>query len=87
MKKIIYFLTFSILLFAGCKKIQFEGDNPTGEGLVDFTVKAPVSGTGIVLNAGTPNVLVPFTWNAAVPGLSTEPTYKNCLCRNENKKE
>ena len=76
MKKIFSFLTLSILLFAGCKKVQFEGDNPTGEGLVDFTVKTPVSGTGIVLNSGTPNVLVPFTWNAAVPGLSTAPTYK-----------
>jgi hypothetical protein len=76
MKKIISLLIVSIVLFAGCKKVEFEGNNSTGEGLVDFTLKAPVSGNSIVLNAGTPNVLVPFTWNAAKPGLATQPVYK-----------
>jgi starch-binding outer membrane protein SusE/F len=76
MKKIISLLTAFVILFAGCKKIEFEGNNPTGEGLVDFTLKAPVSSTSIILNAGTPGVLVPFTWNASQPGLSTAPTYK-----------
>jgi hypothetical protein len=76
MKKIISLLIVSIVLFAGCKKVEFEGNNSTGEGLVDFTLKTPVSGNSIVLNAGTPNVLVPFTWNAAKPGLATEPSYK-----------
>lgn len=76
MKKILSLLTISILLFAGCKKVKFEDNNSTGEGLVDFTIKTPVSGTNIILNAGTPNVLVPFSWNASVPGLETAPTYK-----------
>jgi starch-binding outer membrane protein SusE/F len=76
MKKIISLLTAFVILFTGCKKIEFEGNNPTGEGLVDFTLKAPVSSTSIILNAGTPGVLVPFNWNASQPGLSTAPTYK-----------
>ena len=76
MKKIISILTISLIIFAGCKKIDFLGNDATGEGLVDFTLKTPVSGTAIILNAGTPNVLVPFAWNAAVPGLNTAPTYK-----------
>lgn len=76
MKKILSLLTISMLLLAGCKKVEFEGNNPTGEGLVDFTIKTPESGTSIILNSGTPNVLVPFAWNAAVPGLATAPTYK-----------
>ena len=76
MKNLISLLTISIVLLAGCKKVEFEGNNSTGEGLVDFTLKSPVSGTSIILNAGTPNIIVPFAWNAAKPGLSTEPTYK-----------
>ncbi|MFZ1783751.1 MAG: SusE domain-containing protein [Ferruginibacter sp.] len=76
MKKIISLLTVSMILLAGCKKVTFEGNDPTGEGLVGFTLKTPVSGISIILNAGTPNVLVPFAWNASVPGLSTAPTYK-----------
>ena len=76
MKKILILLTFFILLFTGCKKVEFEGINPTGEGLVDFTLKLPESGTNLVLNAGTPAVVVPFTWNASKPGLNTQPTYK-----------
>ncbi|HMK05127.1 MAG TPA: SusE domain-containing protein, partial [Ferruginibacter sp.] len=76
MKTFISLLTISLLFIAGCKKVEFEGNNPTGEGLVEFTIKTPESGTNIILNAATPNVLVPFSWNAAVPGLSTAPTYK-----------
>jgi len=76
MKNLISLLTISIVLLAGCKKVEFEGNNSTGEGLVDFTLKSPVSGTSIILNAGTPNIIVPFAWNASKPGLSTEPTYK-----------
>jgi len=76
MKKIIILLTFFISLFTGCKKVEFEGINSTGEGLVGFTLKSPESGTSIILNAGTPNVVVPFVWNASKPGLSTQPTYK-----------
>ena len=76
MKKILILLTFFISLFTGCKKVEFEGNNPTGEGLVDFTLKSPESGTNLVLNAGTPAVVVPFTWNASKPGLNTQPTYK-----------
>ncbi|HQW92788.1 MAG TPA: SusE domain-containing protein [Ferruginibacter sp.] len=76
MKKIFSLLTISMLLFSGCKKVEFEGNNPTGEGLVDFTIKTPETGTSIILNSGTPNFLVPFSWNAAVPGLATVPIYK-----------
>ncbi len=76
MKKIISLLIISLLLFAGCKKVTFEGNVATGEGLVDFTLKTPVSGSSYILNAGTPNVLVPFAWNEAKPGLYAVPGYK-----------
>ncbi len=76
MKKLIILLTFFVSLFTGCKKVEFEGINPTGEALVDFTLKSPETGTNLVLNAGTPNVIVPFSWNASKPGLNTAPTYK-----------
>ena len=76
MKKIISLLIISLILFAGCKKVTFEGNVATGEGLVDFTLKTPLSGTSYILNAGTPNELVSFAWNAAKPGLYTAPLYK-----------
>jgi len=76
MKKIIILLTFFVALFTGCKKVEFEGNNPTGEALVTFTLKSPETGTNLVLNGGTPNVVVPFVWNASKPGLNTVPTYK-----------
>ncbi|MBK6633766.1 MAG: SusE domain-containing protein [Chitinophagaceae bacterium] len=71
------FLTYHFnAAVSGCKKVEFEGNNPNGEGLVDFTIKTPETGTSIILNSGTPNFLVPFSWNAAVPGLATVPIYK-----------
>lgn len=75
MKKILYILSASVLLFAGCKKAEFAGNNPTGEGLVDFTLITPTSGSTIILNGGTPLATVGFSWNAAKPGLNTAPTY------------
>ncbi|MBL0130989.1 MAG: SusE domain-containing protein [Chitinophagaceae bacterium] len=76
MKKIIYILSATVVLLGGCKKSEFVGNDPTGEGLVDFTLIAPASGTVLVLNAATPNAPVTISWNAARPGLITAPTYK-----------
>ncbi|MBL0272705.1 MAG: SusE domain-containing protein [Chitinophagaceae bacterium] len=76
MKKIIYILSATVVLLGGCKKSEFVGNDPTGEGLVDFTLIAPASGTILVLNAATPNAPVTISWNAARPGLITAPTYK-----------
>ncbi len=76
MKKIIYILSAAVILLAGCKKAEFEGIDPTGEGLVDFTLLTPSSGTALVLNAATPLDPVSFSWNAAKPGLTTAPSYK-----------
>lgn len=79
MKKIIYILSATVLLLVGCKKTEFEGNVSTGEGLVDFTLISPVSGSSLKLNAATPDVIVNFSWNAARPGLITSPTYKIVL--------
>lgn len=76
MKKIIYLLSATVILLAGCKKAEFLGTDPTGEGLVDFTLITPSSGTALILNAATPLSTVSFSWNAAKPGLTTAPTYK-----------
>jgi hypothetical protein len=76
MKKFIYILSAAVIVLSGCKKTEFLGNNPTGEGLVDFTLIAPASGTNLILNAATPNAPVTISWNAARPGLITEPTYK-----------
>ncbi|RYE16775.1 MAG: SusF/SusE family outer membrane protein [Sphingobacteriales bacterium] len=76
MKKVIILLTSIMAVIAGCKKMDFADNVATGEGLVGFTLRSPESGTNIILNGGTPNVVVPFTWNASTPGLSTAPTYK-----------
>src|SRR5690349_6526665 len=76
MKKIIYLFSSALILLAGCKKADFEGNNPTGEGLVDFTLITPASGTSLVLNAATPSAPVNFSWNAAKPGLITAPAYQ-----------
>lgn len=75
MKKILYLITASLLLLSSCKKAEFEGNDPTGEGLVDFTLIAPASGQTLSLNAATPNAPVQFSWNAAKPGLTTTPSY------------
>jgi len=76
MKKFIYILSAAVIILSGCKKTDFLGNNPTGEGLVDFTLISPASGTNLILNAATPNAPITISWNAARPGLITEPTYK-----------
>jgi hypothetical protein len=76
MKKLLYTLAATMIFLGACKKADFEGNDPTGEGLVDFTLITPASGTKLVLNAATPDVPVVFTWNAARPGLITNPSYK-----------
>lgn len=76
MKKFISILSAAVILLGGCKKADFEGINPTGEGLVNFALRTPSSGTKLVLNAATPNAPVTITWTASTPGLSTAPTYK-----------
>jgi len=75
MKKIFIFLAAAGLM-AGCKKADLANNDATGEGLVPFALKTPASGTDVVLNAATPAATVAFTWNPAVPGLHTAPTYK-----------
>lgn len=76
MKKFIYILSATVILISGCKKADFAKNDPTGEGLVNFALRTPSSGTKLVLNAATPNEPVSITWTAAKPGLTTTPTYK-----------
>ncbi|RYY62269.1 MAG: SusF/SusE family outer membrane protein [Chitinophagaceae bacterium] len=76
MKKIIYFLAASILVLNACKKTDFAGDDPTGEGLTGFNLRTPATSSSVVLNAATPDQAVTFSWSAATPGLTTAPTYK-----------
>lgn len=76
MKKILYILTATLFILYGCKKADFADSNATGEGLVNFALRTPSSGTKLLLNAATPNEKVTITWTASVPGLSTTPTYK-----------
>ncbi|MDZ4794764.1 MAG: SusE domain-containing protein [Bacteroidota bacterium] len=76
MKNFIYILSAAIVLLSGCKKTDFEGNLSTGEGLVNFSLQTPSSGTKLVLNGGIPNNPVTITWTASKPGLNTAPTYK-----------
>jgi len=76
MKKILIFSIALLGLFAGCKKPDLADNTPTGEGLVPFSLKAPGSGTSLILNAATPAATVDITWNPSTPGLHTQPTYK-----------
>ncbi len=75
MKKILSIAVLLLAVMAGCKKIDFAGNDQTGEGLVEFGLKLPVSGTNLVLNAATPDAKVNFSWNAAKPGLYAAPVY------------
>lgn len=75
MKKIIAIVAL-IALVAGCKKAKFDGNNPTGEGLVDFTLIGPATSSSYVLNGATPDATISFSWNAAKPGLNTAPSYQ-----------
>lgn len=76
MKKILLALLSVITILAACKKADLAGDEPTGEGLVPFTLQTPSSGTNLVLNAATPNTTVDITWTPSTPGLNTAPTYR-----------
>lgn len=76
MKNIAFFITAMFTILAGCKKADFNDNTVTGEGLVDFSLIKPVSGTTLQLNAALPNTVIPFSWNAAKPGLTTAPKYK-----------
>lgn len=74
MKKFIFILSAAVIILGGCKKANFEGITPTGEGLVNFALRTPSSGTKLLLNAATPNATVTITWTASTPGLATAPT-------------
>jgi len=76
MRKLIYLAFASALAFTSCKKADLAGNDPTGEGLVGFTLKTPTSGSSLLLNSATPTATVDITWGAAKPGLNTQPTYK-----------
>ena len=76
MKNTLLLLSVFSLSIAGCKKAELAGNNPTGEGLVQFTLVSPSSGTTILMNSATPTQAINFTWNPSKPGLSTAPTYK-----------
>jgi hypothetical protein len=76
MKNTLLLLSVFALSMAGCKKADLAGNNPTGEGLVQFTLLTPSSGTTLQMNSATPNQAINFTWNPSKPGLTTAPTYK-----------
>lgn len=76
MKKLLILSAAFVALLVGCKKPDLAGNEPTGEGLVGFSLKSPASGSNLVLNAATPNVPVEITWNPSTPGLHTAPSYK-----------
>ncbi|MET0636584.1 MAG: SusF/SusE family outer membrane protein [Chitinophagaceae bacterium] len=76
MKKIIYLFAAIALMLQACKKTEFAGDDPTGEGLTGFNLRTPASSSNIVLNSATPDEKVDFSWSAATPGLTTAPAYK-----------
>ncbi len=76
MKKLLFILPVFVLLAAGCKKAEFNDTTVTGEGLVDFSLQSPSSGTRLALNAAVPSTNIVFTWGAARPGMATNPTYK-----------
>jgi hypothetical protein len=75
MKKITLFTLILVAFFTSCQKPELAGTDPTGEGLVGFSLRSPSSGTNLGLNAATPNATVEITWGAATPGLNTAPTY------------
>jgi hypothetical protein len=75
MKKISLFTLILVAFFTSCQKPELAGTDPTGEGLVGFSLRSPSSGTNLGLNAATPNASVEITWGAAIPGLNTAPTY------------
>lgn len=76
MKNTLLLLSVFALSMAGCKKADLAGGNPTGEGLVQFTLLTPSSGTTVLMNSATPSQAINFTWNASKPGLTTAATYK-----------
>ncbi|RYY53832.1 MAG: SusF/SusE family outer membrane protein [Chitinophagaceae bacterium] len=76
MKKLIYLLVASAMMLNACKKTDFAGDDPTGEGLTGFNLRTPATSANVVLNAATPEQTINFSWSAATPGLTTAPTYK-----------
>ncbi|HEX8333099.1 MAG TPA: SusE domain-containing protein [Segetibacter sp.] len=75
MKKITLFTLILVAFFTSCQKPDLAGTDPTGEGLVGFSLRSPSSGTSLGLNAATPNASVEITWGASTPGLNTAPTY------------
>lgn len=75
MKKIYSIFLLALLVFSGCKKIDFDMDI-NGEAVGNFSLSAPADNAMLVLNSGTPNNTVTIQWTTAKPGVSAEPTYK-----------
>ncbi len=75
MKKLSILSLIALVLFAGCKKYEFD-TTVNGEALGQLKLTAPASNTVLVLNAATPAEKVSITWTAAKPGVGKAPTYK-----------
>ncbi len=75
MKNIFYKISIILLiLFAGCTdEVEFSSNT---EALGGFRVISPASSTSNhILNSGTPNNAIQFSWTEATPGVSKTPTY------------
>jgi hypothetical protein len=75
MKKIALLAALTAMLYAGCKKADFDS-TVTGEGLNAFSLNTPLANTVIALNAATPTSKVEISWNPSKPGIDIIPTYK-----------
>src|SRR4051812_43415967 len=71
--KLVY-TVLTLLVISACKKYDFN-QAVTGEGVGDFTLKAPSSNSSIVLNAAVPNDPVVISWNASKAGVNNQVTY------------
>lgn len=75
MKNIILLAVWSVALFAGCQKADFD-TSVNGEALGAFTLNAPAANAAIVLNAATPTAKVEINWAPSKPGVDAIPIYK-----------
>jgi len=74
MRKILFSLFIVGLLFAACKKTDFD-DTVTGEAVGTFMLTSPGTDS-ITLNPATPDQTVTFKWTAATPGVNTPVKYR-----------
>jgi len=78
---VLFLLFIPAILLVSCGDDRFEEDIVVGEALTEARPISPAPGQRLQLNAGTPNAVIGFSWQAARSGLNSDVNYSVVIDR------